>query len=199
MTPDEFQQASLSNGDHMLLNEYQRGAIATAIYPGKLAYPTLGLCGEIGELVEILDTPIVDMRVASLTARQDSLMKEVGDVLWYVANVANDASLDLNVVANRGFFPVDGEEWHVDELIPDLAKAAGVVAENVKKTIRDHDGVLTPDRRQRISEQLSRILTLLARVCGIYGVTLEECAILNNSKLRSRQERGVLKGDGDDR
>ncbi len=33
------------------LNKYQSGAVSTAIYPGTMVYPALGLCGEVGELI----------------------------------------------------------------------------------------------------------------------------------------------------
>jgi len=182
----------------VLLNEYQAEAVSTAIYPGTLSYPTLGLCGETGELIAAL----VDDRTNAhryTIENVRSIMKEIGDVLWYAANVASDMDVLLSEVMQRKEFEVEVEMWDVDEVIDELPVHAGVVAENVKKTLRDNCGVLTDDRCGNIMKALRLTILWLERLCSYYGVTLAECAQLNVDKLRDRQERGVLKGDGDDR
>jgi hypothetical protein len=73
------------------------------------------------------------------------------------------------------------------------------VAEHVKKTLRDDAGVLCDKRRKGIKKDLKEIVDLLAKVCGFENTTLEDCAEKNIAKLLSRQERGKLTGDGDDR
>jgi NTP pyrophosphatase (non-canonical NTP hydrolase) len=202
MTPDEFQQASRKNGDNVLLNEYQAGAISTAIYPGKLAYPVLGLCGEAGELI----AACVHERGHPCRHSDDysigligDIMKEIGDVLWYVANTANDMDVLLSEVMQRKAFDVCLEMWDVDEALNELPVYVGVIAENVKKTIRDNAGVLVDGRADNIMKALNKTVLWLERMCSYYGLTLAECAQLNLDKLRSRQARGALKGDGDDR
>lgn len=183
----------------MLLNEYQTGAVATAIYPGELSYPTIGLCGEIGELIEALDESVDDLTYRQKAKHYRRIRREIGDVIWYVANVANDCGLTLEEVIGSVGFPISSELWSVDGLIREFPKATGKVAENVKKAIRDNAGLLTVERRDSVRTALNYVVTLLSRTCNLYGVTLEECAILNNVKLNSRKDRGVLKGDGDDR
>ena len=47
----------------MDFNEYQKQALKTAIYPNlgaNLQYPTLGLCGETGEVAELVKKSIRD-------------------------------------------------------------------------------------------------------------------------------------------
>jgi NTP pyrophosphatase (non-canonical NTP hydrolase) len=196
MNLNEFQQASRTNGDNVLLNQYQADAVSTAIYPGTLSYPTLGLCGEVGELIAVLTSRFVPSYRDDIL---DDFKKEAGDVLWYVANVASDMDVLLSEVMQRKEFDICLEVWDVDEGIDELPVHAGVVAENVKKTLRDNCGVLTDDRCDNIMKALRLVVVWLERLCSYYGTTLAECAQLNSDKLRDRQERGVLKGDGDNR
>lgn len=190
MKPNKFQQLSLRNGDNVKLNEYQEGAVSTAIYPGKLAYPTLGLCGEVGELAD-----------AANCSNDSDIKKEAGDVLWYVANVASDCDVTLSTVCKRKTFNKHQKRlyWDNDEACIELCVQAGIVAENVKKTIRDHAGALQDKRKQNIVRALRKIVETLAEIVNRPGFTLEECAEANLAKLKSRQERGKLKGDGNDR
>ena len=172
----------------MKLNEYQDAAISTAIYPGRLYYPTLGLAGEAGELMAVC-----------LMKDEENIVKETGDCLWYVANVAHDAGLALSDI-RFSWKKSKHLCWDSMEACKYLTVNVGKVAENVKKTFRDNAGELTDARRKNIKKALGDILQLLSCVSlGGAGVTLERCAEINIDKLRSRQERGKLGGDGDSR
>src|SRR5512139_3289251 len=83
----------------MTFEEYQKAARATAIYPTEYAivYPTLGLCGESGEVAERIKKLIRD-RVASEEVRT-RIVLELGDVLWYIANLASDMDISLETIA----------------------------------------------------------------------------------------------------
>jgi hypothetical protein len=175
------------------LNEYQTGAVNLAIYPGTLVYPTLGLCGEVGELIAAVSVNL------KMGGNLDNVKKEIGDVLWYVANVAEDMDTLFSEVMGRKNFEEGTEGWYVDKAINELPIQAGIVAENMKKAIRDNDGDVSYNRGHNILEALRLLVTWLERLCSCYGSTLEECARLNLDKLRSRTERGVIKGDGDHR
>ena len=174
----------------MNLDEYQSNAKTTAIYPGELVYPALGLCGEISELLSAIEVG-------------DEIPKEVGDVLWYVANVAADAGLTLSEVMGRKTFPSYNRIIYAnsDHIIDAIILAGGVVAENVKKTLRDNEGKLCDRRRTNIKKALKIIVRELNLLCWTVcdSVQLERCAKDNIAKLQSRQERGKLTGDGDNR
>ena len=75
-----------------------------------------------------------------------------------------------------------------------LAGEAGEVAEKVKKHIRD--GVLNVDD---LKKELGDVLWYLAAIASDLGLNLDEVAEANLQKLRSRQARGVISGNGDNR
>ncbi len=86
----------------MELSDYQRRSRATAVYPGagdNLLYPTLGLCGEAGEVAEKVKKMVRDDGGGLTAERRDALAAELGDVLWYVSQLATEAGLDLETIA----------------------------------------------------------------------------------------------------
>lgn len=108
----------------MEVNDYQRMALETAIYPEsqKIIYPTLGLTGEAGE-----------------------------------------------------------------------------VAEKVKKVLRDNNGEFTEEKRKEIAMELGDLAWYLAVASHDIEYTLEEIFQMNYDKLKSRQQRGMIHGNGDNR
>jgi NTP pyrophosphatase (non-canonical NTP hydrolase) len=80
-----------------------------------------------------------------------------------------------------------------------LVGEAGEVAEKVKKIIRDGDGTLTDPDREKIAKELSDVCWYVAVLAYELDYNLEEILKMNLDKLRSRQERGVLGGSGDNR
>lgn len=88
----------------MEINEYQEIARSTAIYEnsdGKgILYTVLGLNGEAGECAEKLKKQIRDKN-GDLSSPDfiDSLKKEAGDCLWYIACLAFELGLTLEEVA----------------------------------------------------------------------------------------------------
>lgn len=86
----------------MDLSTYQSRARETARYPGvgsNPIYPTLGLCGEAGEVADKVKKVIRDRGGAFSPEVIDALQLELGDVLWYVAQLASELGLDLEAVA----------------------------------------------------------------------------------------------------
>jgi NTP pyrophosphatase (non-canonical NTP hydrolase) len=80
-----------------------------------------------------------------------------------------------------------------------LAGETGEVAEKVKKLMRDHGGVLTPERRDALKKELGDVLWYVAALCSELELSLDEVAEHNVAKLRDRRERGKIGGDGDNR
>lgn len=80
-----------------------------------------------------------------------------------------------------------------------LAGEAGEVADKVKKVLRDHAGQFDPIANREIIKEIGDVLWYCAILCRDLGYTLEAAAVINIDKLRSRQERGVISGNGDNR
>lgn len=82
-------------------NQYQIQAVSTAIYPGRgnnFIYPAFGLGGETGEVLEKLKKVLRDKDGRIDNTTREALCKELGDVLWYVANLASELKIPLDVV-----------------------------------------------------------------------------------------------------
>jgi NTP pyrophosphatase (non-canonical NTP hydrolase) len=94
----------------MDFNEYQKKSRQTAIYPGlnnNFVYPTLGLSGEAGEVAEKIKKVLRDKDGQVDETTKMEIEKELGDVLWYVAQIATELGLDLDLIAEkilRSFF-----------------------------------------------------------------------------------------------
>jgi NTP pyrophosphatase (non-canonical NTP hydrolase) len=102
-------RASMVRGvevDGMTLNAYQRQAAVTAKYNPKIGiiYPVLGLAGETGEFVEKVKKWLRDDKPDSPTdqmgdARRIEAGKELGDILWYLSDVARHLGFTLEEIA----------------------------------------------------------------------------------------------------
>lgn len=81
--------------------KYQEKARATAIYPVEHAvtYPTLGLAGEAGEVAEKVKKIIRDKGGEFSQEDRLAIRKELGDVLWYISQIACDLDITLESIA----------------------------------------------------------------------------------------------------
>lgn len=78
-----------------------------------------------------------------------------------------------------------------------LVNEAGEVAGELKKLLRDDDGQLTDERRERVIDEAGDVLWYLARVLESAGASLEDAAAANVAKVERRIANGTLKGAGD--
>jgi len=87
----------------MTFNEYQKESKKTVIYSEKkiahpLSYLTLGLVGEAGEAAEKVKKLMRDHDDVVDEDRKEGLIQEMGDVLWYMAQIATELGVDLEAV-----------------------------------------------------------------------------------------------------
>lgn len=84
-------------------SEYQRFSRRTAEYPREawLSYPALGLAGEAGEVAEHAKKAIRDEGGVVSPERRAAMAKELGDVLWYVTQLASELGLELEEIARE--------------------------------------------------------------------------------------------------
>lgn len=86
----------------MNFEEYQKESRKTAMYPNKdnnFIYPVLGLCGESGEIAEKIKKVIRDEGGVVSESKKEEIKKELGDVLWYISQIATELGLSLDGVA----------------------------------------------------------------------------------------------------
>ncbi len=88
----------------MNFNEYQSEATKTAAYPNignNIYYPALGLAGESGEVVGKISKIMRDDNGIVTDESKLKLEKELGDVLWYVSQLATELNLSLDEIATN--------------------------------------------------------------------------------------------------
>ena len=90
-------------------------------------------------------------------------------------------------------------EMSLSYLILALNEESGEVAGVLKKTIRDHKGVLDATRRTLMLKECGDVLWYLNQITEKLGSNLEEVAKMNIEKLQGRKKRGTLRGSGDNR
>lgn len=85
----------------MTVNEYQRLAMAT-LNPALsqkeiLINGVMGLCGEAGEAIDVVKKHLAQNHELD----RDKLIKELGDVAWYLAETATALDVSLEEVLER--------------------------------------------------------------------------------------------------
>lgn len=195
----------MNDKEKLTLNAYQVAAMSTALPTSlNMAYMAYGLVNEIGELQEKLasNTPGI------LTSEET--LKELGDVLWYIAGVSQIRGWKLSEVVLDDTTDIAISEYAVGKESEVLASesgqesciklsigltiAAGNLCGALKKEIRDNTH--KPDVEKEALRRIFQISVMLAKVMGS---TLEHVAIANIEKLASRKARGVIGGSGDNR
>ena len=86
----------------MTFEEYQKESRKTALYPNKdsnFIYPVLWLCGESGEIAEKIKKVIRDEGGIVSEHKKEEIKKELGDVLWYISQIATELRLSLDAIA----------------------------------------------------------------------------------------------------
>jgi NTP pyrophosphatase (non-canonical NTP hydrolase) len=84
----------------MNLTEYQRAAKRTSLaepHRERLMVQALGLCGEAGEVADLIKKWAWHDKELS----RDAMADELGDVLWYVADLASAMNLSLDFIAEQ--------------------------------------------------------------------------------------------------
>ena len=85
----------------MTINEYQQRAMASLNPELKgrdvLINSVMGLCGESGEAIDIVKKHLAQGHELD----REGLIKELGDVAWYLAETATALGVDLDEILGR--------------------------------------------------------------------------------------------------
>jgi NTP pyrophosphatase (non-canonical NTP hydrolase) len=82
----------------------------------------------------------------------------------------------------------------ISYLITGICAEAGELAGHYAKHVRDN-----VDKTDLILKEVGDVLWFCAAIADYYDVNLDDIAQGNLSKLKSRMERGVIQGSGDER
>ena len=163
MTFEEYQQAAVSFRTDTANNE---------------EYLTLGLIAEVGEAAGK-----IAKRVRDDVWDEKAFIKELGDILWFVANLADyyDRENCTKFSAElKDCFEAEVDDERFDEYIMRL--------------LVYWTGFFLDE-----GSHLSDIVFEVGGFAKKYGYTLEQVAEINIAKLRDRAARGKIQGNGDER
>lgn len=161
--------------DNTNLDEYQRAAHETAVYPADMAlhYLIPALMVEADEYV----SAVGDADAA----------KELGDCLWMVAGICTEMGWTLAEVTR----------YETDVCVPDgtLVYRAARIADIWVKAVRA-GRELTGGEREIIRAHVGKMVRLLAWYAHVHHTTLADVANGNLAKLAARKARGELARTG---
>ena len=156
----------------MDLTEYQELAVRTASQhpmPLRLAIAGLGLAGETAELIGEEDP--------------EKLPLELGDVMWYVAEVASCVGLGLQHSDSRIIQYAGMSSYN---LTNELVVQTGSLADYIKKVV-GHGHDLAPEK---VQGYLDGIIQNLQWLCHRQGIDFDACLLQNIEKLKKRYPEG---------
>lgn len=86
--------------------DYQHATARTAVYPRStpveaLSYVALGLAGEAGEIANKVKKILRDSNGKVTLDHKNELCAELGDVFWYLSQLATEIGFNLEAVAKR--------------------------------------------------------------------------------------------------
>jgi NTP pyrophosphatase (non-canonical NTP hydrolase) len=87
----------------MTFEEYQKLSKQTAFYPEGIkpfVYIALGLAGESGEVVEKIKHIVRDKNGLISQEDKEGVIKELGDLLWYLTQLSGEFGSSLEEVAS---------------------------------------------------------------------------------------------------
>ncbi len=101
----------------MDFNDYQLKAYKTAIYPKqiKIVYPAMGLAGEADEVANKIKKLMRDdnlgIQVEQVNREKaEAAADELGDVMWYVACLAQDLGFSLEDIVKKNLEKLAGRQ-----------------------------------------------------------------------------------------
>lgn len=154
----------------------------------ELAIMTLGFGGECGEVAECLRAAGKGLIEA------ESLCKELGDVIYYWARLADTFELDTQGMAQQALNSQCQGGMPESAAFIEFSASVGRVLELLKKRIRDNTFELEVFR-QAMAQALSAWIQL-CWACGHGPVSVLKT---NRDKLEDRFRRNTLRGSGDNR
>lgn len=194
----------INNTEKVTFNNFQAKCVATAVYPYAKLNTAVGrsyCChGLVSELCEMFAADTYKDKI-----------KESGDVLWYIAALAQESGIDmLDVFSDAGKSDAAALRPLIIDpsFLPSIAlMAVGKIADQLKKNIRDDFTDALGVRAEIIRQNLSVLYTVVISFAFFAiqedGDQVDSVAELLMTtvidKLAARKEADTLHGSGDDR
>lgn len=155
----------------MTFDEYQANAMRTknrgeldAVLAPHLAVAGLGLAGEAGEVADEIKKIVGHGKAMD----KPKLLKELGDVLWYAASLADELGVRLADVAQANIDKLKARYPAGFSTAASVAKA-DEVPEPIGSTLKPHQSAAIADLKRRIMAGESVTITVpagLGKTCG---------------------------------
>lgn len=164
----------------MTFEEYQKEAVKFRTKTANSKeYLTLGLIEEVGEAAGKLAKYIRDN-----VFDEKAFIKELGDILWFVANLADYYKSDcVQQACERRFIELENDYYQSNDDIKSLAVfASRLAADSTKDPVN-----------------FACVIDWLVIIAKSFDYTIGQIAEINLAKLRDRAARGKIQGNGDER
>lgn len=189
----------------LTVQAYQNAALSTdQLRDASLAFALLGLFGETGSLLSEAKKKHRD--AASYTGYEDSVIEELGDVLWYLTAVASRGHLSLADIAyNRESGSGDWRTGPAPELPFATLQPQGMTAQSqpspafettllklageIGLLVIDHEAGRIDNNHATLAARLIAIFRTMILAATEAGVTLEQAAQANLAKILDRWPR----------
>lgn len=165
---------------------------------GSLDLPLLGLFGEVGSLLSEVKKKHRD--TTSYLGYEQSVVEEMGDVLWYLAIIADRSGLSLSEIMSSR--TLDGESPFIDdipfvELQPQHHLPLNAPSTAFEKTLMrlaasagelagKYGDASHRDANSNLLVDLTRFFSVLLEAANEAGVTLDKAASKNLTKIQDR-------------
>ena len=172
--------------NHLSMRDYHHLAMRTSPRDGhdKVDNGMLGLIGETGELVDLLKKHEYQSEPGT-PFPIDAAIDELGDVLWYLEELADGMNTSMNAISTLTFMGLDGMTRGMKPLPSVRAVILNLSghANRIRRAVHKNN-------RSEIELQMRRMLYCAAWLARIAGVPMAEVAQRNINKLKKRYPDG---------
>ena len=172
---------------------YQTESRKTAAYPNlnkSIEYPLMGLMGEFGELSEKFKKIMRDNNGVMSQDRIDGIINEIGDLMWYLFQIYSEAKIDFEKEYIEKQLFIEQKSSLLNLLV-----AMNCAISDIAMFCISKNQVLL----SCITDPSNSLVSCIKCLCKACNITIEEIMDKNIEKLRSKLERNVIKGEGDNR
>ena len=171
----------------MNMDEYQRLAMRTCDTSRRkrVQEALLGLIGETGEIVDVAKKHLFQSETDAQLPREQ-LAEEIGDVLWYMAELADGMQSQMADFSLMEFAYLDNKVRKHNRARPGIEHMAEGTC---RRALQIYSAVCSSQYKS-VGMDYRRLLLMLAQLAYAAGYRMEEIAQMNIEKLEKRYPQG---------